>query len=415
MRYLRFILALSLAVPSTVQAQAIHLAPVPYWSPPQTLLEIVPGPRQPTNLLTDPGVHIRIHDGKMYIYTPTRSEQLTLGDQTLWDFIGVLRLKYPNVGFLSDNPEMKVGEFAEDTFHVRDGKIRIPGRQGRPEIAAALGIGFAAHESRPETGSNALLRNAGVDIDIIGAKPLGILTVRARIGLHSAEPVPVSAQDSTVAEEQPSAAQTGEDDDSEEDPVRAVFERAQAIAMGINFDVALPFLAALDPGQFHPSLGMEATQIWAVPEAFTFPPVLVNGEEEPIEDVFSAEEIARARSFFERVIPQRTVLGGIRLLFGRPDDRVFYIFSDVGKRTITRRRFGVRYVTNQEANPPTSEPQRIIAAILSESEWISRVGVGVRFNKTVDVKLDVVTPLEVSSTGPLLRVMIATPYLRFGR
>lgn len=413
MRYLRFTLALSLVVSSSMaHAQAIHLAPVPYWSPPETLLEIVPGPPQPANLLTDPDVHIRIHDGKMYVYTMTRSEQLTLGDQTLWDFIGILRLKYPKVGFLSDHPEMKVAEFAEDTFHVRNGKIRIPGRQGRPEIAAALGIGFAAHESRPETGSDALLRNAGVDIDIVGAKPLGIFTVRARIGLHSAEPFPVSAQDSTVAEEQPSAAQTGEEDDPEENPVRAVFERAQAIAMGINFDLALP---SLDPGQFHPSIGIEASQIWAVPEAFTFPPVLVNGEEKPIEDVFSAEEIARARSFFERVIPQRTVLGGIRFLFGRPDDRVFYIFSDVGKRTITRRRFGVRYVIDEEADPPTSRPERIIAAILSDSEWISRVGVGVRFNRMVDVKLDVVTPLEVSSTGPLLRVMIATPYLRFGK
>jgi hypothetical protein len=103
------------------------------------------------------------------------------------------------------------------------------------------------------------------------------------------------------------------------------------------------------------------------------------------------------------------------MLFGRPDDRVFYIFSDVGTRTITRRRFGVRYARDEEADPPTSKPERIIAAMLSESEWISRVGVGVRFNKMVDVKLDVVTPLEVSSTGPLLRVMIATPYLRFGR
>jgi hypothetical protein len=416
MRRFWILLALHVCCVSAANTQAIHLTPAPYWAPPETLLEITPGSVQADNLLTQPDVHVRIMDGTMYIYTPSKREQLALGDQTLSEFIEILRLKYPDVGFLSDFLEMKASELAEETFQVTGGKIIIPGRQGRPEIAAALGIGFAAHESRPGAETNTLLRDAGVDIDVIGTKPLGILTVRTRIGLHSAEAFPVSEEqeDSTPSEESISVAQTDEEPD-ETDPVRGVFEKAQAIALTINFDVAIPYLGSLDPGQFHPSFAVEASQVWALPEAFTFPAIRVNGEQKAVEEVFSTEQIARARGVFERVIPLRTWLAGPRFLFGRPNDRVFYLFTDVGQRTITRRRFGVRYSVDNSTNPPVETPIGITGGIRSDYEWISRVGMGVRFNRIVDVKLDVITPLETSTSGPLLRVMIATPYLRFGR
>jgi hypothetical protein len=364
---------------------------------------------------------LKIQDGRLYIIKPNRVTDTELRNVTIAQFIRDFSDEHNGLQLTTNFPHLKVTEFLEGSysFHsdASDGDtIRIPARQGRPTLSVGGGIGFIANEVRPRDSNGTLMRNAGLDFDVIATKPFNRFAIRTRIGFHSAEPVPSeeAATDSGGREDQAASAA----EQSITPTPRSVVEAAQAIAVGLNVDVPAPDWLTLDASQVHISLGFDVSQYWASPTAFVMPDsVPVNRGRRLLTDVFSTAQIDRARDQIDRVVPLRTLVAGPRMRFGGPDNYVFYVIAEYGRRDYLLRRLGVRY--RLDANDPdVRTPIDISGGVKTDSETISRYALGIRLTGGIDFKLDVITPLSTREGGstaqPILRMMIGTPGLSFG-
>ena len=433
MKKFGFFLLLQLILAAGGHAQSVHLTPVSFGSLPRnTVLLTIQRPvledgdeeDDEASPLTHPRAALRIYDGKYYILTPNNVDQEELGDGTIGDFVQYMHGKHEDLTLTTRYPEIDVSELKEGTYEFGDNNvIEIGARQGRPSVAAALAVGFIANEVRATAGAeaNTLMRNAGLDLDLVATKPFNDFTVRTRVGFHSSEPVPVQEEGNSIpAETEPGVPSAAQDEGTESptDP-RAVVEGAEAIAVGVELAYHFPVGERLDKNQVHMSFAVDGSQFWASPEAYVFPTfVPVNGERRPIGEVFSEEEISNARNRLDRIVPLGTLMGGGRLLFGRHNDYVFYVLADVGYRQYLARSFGVRYRVDRDADPPVTTPVAILTRFEREWEPITRLGLGVRLISTVDFKVDVVAPLSGRVRGgsaqPVLRIQLATPGVKFG-
>ena len=257
------------AVPATSVGQVVHLPPPQHPAEAgKALLTVSSGPTG----TTPPS--IRVADGRLYLLIPNGSRRvLQLGNRTIAEFLISLD-DQDRAGFLfkSESPEVSATEIEERTFDPVGGVVTLTQRNEPPNVQVAAAIGFVANESRPRTGGNSLMRNAGIDLDLVARKAIGLGILRARLGFRTAEPVATGEN-------------TGPPTTSM-DP-RSIVEGAQAIVLGGHLDLAV--MPPNKSNDLHLSVGIEGTQYWAAPESFQMPSYLiVDGEDRPIADYFTA-------------------------------------------------------------------------------------------------------------------------------
>lgn len=401
-----------LAVPGRASGQAVHLPPVLGSSLPDTASLLLISNSEATNeahILSKPGVRLRIENGVLYILSDERTETVELGDRTVSEFMDAFRQQYPGVRVWSQYPTVKVRQLKTDTTLVLgDVEVVVQPRERGAEISAAAGVGFTLSETQGGE-SAALLRSAGVELDLVGSKPIGLWTVRSRVGFRTAEPISTDAEpvdeDGT---DMPSAAPAAD--------IGSLVRTAQALAVGVQLDYQIGSQIGLDSREFRVAVGGEASRIWAAPAEFIFPVLMIDGVETTIENLFDAEEIAAARRILDQVIPLGTVVAGPRIAFGSSGDPRFYLLADFGMRQYHQRQFGIRF----RVTPPTqTEPgQRTAVGLLARAstpwEAMGRLGLGMRVSSAVIFRVDYVDAWSGRpNVQPLLRIMLTTPDLRF--
>jgi hypothetical protein len=396
---------------STTHAQILPLTPVT--RPLSTDTVLITFERTDDTVFNS--VQIKIEGGTLYLMEGNRVSDEELDDQTIGDFIREFTDEHEGLILKTTFPELRASSFAEGVYGFDEGEetFSIKAREARPSIAIGGGIGFVANEVAPRQAGSTLMRNAGLALDVVAVKPFDWVTLRARVGFHSAEPVPtVEGTDSTDAE----GGSSGQQQSTSPTSPRSVVETAQAIAVGFSVDAPLPYFSSWSR-QMHVSVGLDASQYWASPEVFTFPDsIRVSGRQVPISSVFSDAQIQRARTQMDRILPLGMVTGGVRLLFGSPDEYVFYIVSDVGWRNYLSRRLGVRY--RRLEGDTVATPIDLSPDVTIRNERVARYSLGIRLTGGVDFKVDVTRPFargEFEPAAPtVLRLMIGTPGLSFG-
>jgi hypothetical protein len=361
------------------------------------------------------GTQIKIKDGKLYLMTGNRVSDEDLGDESIADFIRDFTDEHEGLTLSTRHPELPVANLQEGIYAFPAGHdtFSIRAREPQPSIAVGGGIGFIANEVAPRDARGSLMRNAGLALDVVASKPFDWVTLRARVGFHSAEPVPTEqSTDSAGVDEPDTPPQQGP---SVMSP-RSVVETAQAVAVGFSIDIPVPYAAKIS-NQMHVSVGADLSQYWASPDEFTFPDsVPLNGDRAALTSVFTEAQIQRARNQMDRILPLATVTTGVRLLFGGPDNYVFYILSDVGRRDYLSRRLGVRY--RRAEGDSVATPIDLSPRVEVGREMIARYVLGIRLTGGVDFKVDVTRPFSRGEFEPnaptVLRLMIGTPGLSFG-
>lgn len=417
------ILLLPLCLATAAHAQLTHLSPVSSASESgsETLLRIERrAPPATGQNAIDMATDLRIDNGKYYLLMPNQPVVDELGNRTLLEFVQYLNATYPGHRFSTEAPEVRVSELKEGSHPFVAGVIEIERGEGRPQVAATLGLGFIANEVRSAAGEDGstLMRNAGIDLEVVATKPIARFTARGRVGFHSAEPVPVQQGDTAGAS--PPSSPTAPATPTAADP-RATITGAQAVGVGLEVSYHVPLQAALgSPNQSHLAFVVEGSQYWASPSAYELPStIVVNGQTKAIADVFSEDEIQDARDRLERIVPLTSGLAGVRLLFGRHEDPAFYLLGDVGYRQYLLRSAGSRYtVSAPPGTTPVPNPTRIGTIFERRWEPILRAGGGIRLSRAIDLKVDVAAPLGDRKFGqnaqPTLRVQLATYGVKFG-
>jgi hypothetical protein len=390
-------------VAAPLHAQTVHLAPLPEATFDRQAVLLWIGHRSDTaatNLLGVSNPQVRIADGRMYVsHRDSGTVTIQLGDRTIAEFIEHLRARFPKAKFSSNFLELSTrylreGDAVVDT--VKRGHV-IGGRESAPIVRGLLGVGLSLNETQRDASTNRLLQNAGLHLDIVGSKQFRSLNLRTRLGFRSGEAVTTTQKDSTAA---PGTGPTS---------VTGLVETAERVSIGFHADHNGPRIT----NDMLLGFGIEAATTYSALPAFQFADVPVGEARRPVEDVFDAAEIARARAILDQVIPSWTFLAGPRLVFGHRESQVFYAQFDGGWTQHTVRTHGVRYRVEEQpgGQPPVRTPVNLLARIETANVGIWRIGAGGTLAGIVELRADATGPFRADprmETKPLLRVMVGS-------
>lgn len=382
-------------------AQTMHIPPLrqPPFSRHDTLLLVqLARPGSADHVLADSSVSFRISDNTLYVMTLDTLQSIELGDRTIAQLIDHLRAKYPAARFFSSYPELSTSDLAEGSFSATGDHIVVTGRVNQPSVQPEAGIGFSLADAGERSGSTQLLQNAGVHLDLVGSKPFGFGTLRIRLGFRTSEAVALRDPDGA--------------DSVGGSPPRSVgtfVESAQLLVVGIHAD--LPVWQAATENALV-SWGYELSQSWAAFDPFVFDSIAVEGIKKSVEELAPPREFARLRDAMDRVRPVRTMVTGPRIVLGTRDENSFYLLSDIGITERYERSFRVIYGTDPSN---TEEFLTLRGTIRSSPIWIVRLGTGLTFRKTINLRVDAVTPWRDTRDEypPLLRLVLSAGELSF--
>jgi hypothetical protein len=406
---------LAVAVPpARVAAQIMHLPPVHRRTLPakEPVMVIRVAKDEYKNVI------VSVDDDQVTIQLGAVTSTVPLGNRQIRDVMNQIAVDTKDGLGITSNyplyPASYAGSRPAKTLAAIGDTAMLVANADEPDLRIGFGLVMALAEPNPDQTDGGILTQAGFQLDVVGthqmvgppprgakgwALAMPLVYTQWRLGLNADQQIQVDKDPETGVA--PNA----------ETQFQTALQQADQVAVSGQMDLEFPNVVGRLALVVTPSIGLSWTRL----QAPSLPSITVGTERKAAADLFTADEILRARTNQVRIQPLREVGLMGTLQYRRRGVPAYYVGAGYMRRELARPTLSFRRqpppAGSPAGTPPGAPIQGTLTGGLNRVEApIWRATMGTRLAGVLDVRLDASGSWGTQRTEPLLRLLLARAF-----